>query len=87
MIMNQSMISYSTQQFVNGKPVFSEQYAETNDKNKGNLYYMIQKPSKKKRKSMTKKKLKAKKDGKSWKVGNKKLTKKQLMKQIQKLRK
>ena len=86
MIMNQSMISYSTQQFVNGKPVFSEQYDETNDKNKGNLYYMIQKPSKK-HKSMTKKKLKAKKDGKSWKVGNKKLTKKQLMKQIQKLRK
>lgn len=85
--MNQSMISYSTQQFVNGKPVFSEQYEETNDKNNGNLYYMIQKPSKKKRKSMTKKKLEAKKDGKSWKVGKKKMTKKQLMKQIQELRK
>lgn len=79
-----SMYAFSTQQFVNNKPIYSEQYKEVNDGNTGELDYRI--ASKGVKKSITAKKTKG---NKKWKLNKTKktLTKKQLLEKIRTMRK
>lgn len=78
-----SMFAFSTQQFVNNKSVFSEQYQEMDDGKTGMLDYKISSKN-------NKKTLKAKRDkkNKKWKLSKskKQLTKKQILNKIRQMR-
>ena len=78
-----SMFAFSTQQFVNNKPVFREQYQEMDNGKTGILDYKISSKN-------NKKTLKAKRDkkNKKWKLSKskKQLTKKQILNKIREMR-